>query len=120
MREFSAVYTGTNIPVDGLDGSNAGEALTGASKEVFRRSAFVEQGSIAFTGSPELEKRINAIVSTGDEGCSFSEADTQLRVWLRSRRYNTRGKLPELEKRMTETKNRLAELDHCRSGKRAG
>ena len=111
MREFSAVYTGTNIPVDGLDGSNAGEALTGASKEVFRRSAFVEQGSIAFTGSPELEKRINAIVSTGDEGCSFSEADTQLRVWLRSRRYNTRGKLPELEKRMTETKNRLAELD---------
>lgn len=71
----------------------------------------VEQGSIAFTGSPELEKRINAIVSTGDEGCSFSEADTQLRVWLRSRRYNTRGKLPELEKRMTETKNRLAELD---------
>lgn len=111
MREFSAVYTGTNVPVDGLDGSNAGEALTGASKEVFRRSAFVEQGSIAFTGSPELEKRINAIVSTGDEGCSFSEADTQLRVWLRSRRYNTRGKLPELEKRMTETKNRLAELD---------
>lgn len=111
MREFSAVYTGTNVPVDGLDGSNAGEALTGASKEVFRRSAFVEQGSIAFTGSPELEKRINAIVSTGDEGCSFSEADTQLRVWLRSRRYNTRGKLPELEKRMTETKSRLAELD---------
>lgn len=111
MREFSAVYTGTNVPVDGLDGSNAGEALTGASKEVFRRSAFVEQGSIAVTGSPELEKRINAIVSTGDEGCSFSEADTQLRAWQRSRRYNTRGKLPELEKRMTETKNRLAELD---------
>lgn len=111
MREFSAVYTGTNVPVEGLDGSNAGEALTGASKEVFRRSAFVEQGSIAVTGSPELEKRINAIVSTGDEGCSFSEADTQLRAWQRSRRYNTRGKLPELEKRMTETKNRLAELD---------
>lgn len=111
MREFSAVYTGTNVPVDGLDGSNAGEALTGASKEVFHRSAFVEQGSIAVTGSPELEKRINAIVSTGDEGCSFSEADTQLRAWQRSRRYNTRGKLPELEKRMTETKNRLAELD---------
>lgn len=111
MREFSTVYTGTNVPVEGLDGSNAGEALTGASKEVFRRSAFVEQGSIAVTGSPELEKRINAIVSTGDEGCSFSEADTQLRAWQRSRRYNTRGKLPELEKRMTETKNRLAELD---------
>ena len=111
MREFYAVYTGTSVSVEGLNGNNAGEMLTGVSRDVFRRSAFVEQGSIAFTGSPELEKRINAIVSTGDEGCSFSEADTQLRVWLRSRRYNTRGKLPELEKRMTETKNRLAELD---------
>lgn len=111
MREFSAVYTGTNVPVDGLDGSNVGEALTGASKEVFRRSAFVEQGSIAVTGSPELEKRISAIVSTGDEDCSFTEADNQLRAWQRSRRFNTRGKLPELEKRMAETKNRLAELN---------
>ena len=111
MREFSAVYTGTNVPVDGLDGSNAGEVLTGASKEVFRRSAFVEQGSIAVTGSPELEKRISAIVSTGDEDCSFTEADSQLRAWQRSRRFNTRGKLPELEKRMTETKNRLADLN---------
>ena len=110
MREFSAVYTGTNVPVDGLDGGNAGEVLTGTTKEVFRRSAFVEQGSIAVTGNPELEKRINAIVSTGDEGCSFSEADTQLRAWQRSRRYNTRGKLPELERRMTETKKRLDEM----------
>lgn len=111
MREFSAVYTGTNVPVDGLDGSNAGEVLTGASKEVFRRSAFIEQGSIAVTGSPELEKRISAIVSTGDEDCSFTEADSQLRAWQRSRRFNTRGKLPELEKRMADTKNRLAELN---------
>ncbi len=54
MREFSDVYTGTNVPVDGLDGSNVGETLTGASKDVFRRSAFVEQGSITVTGSLEI------------------------------------------------------------------
>lgn len=111
MREFSAVYTGTNVPVEGLDAANAGEMLTGASREVFKRSAFVEQGSIAVSSSPELEKRIGAIVSTGDENCSFTEADEQLRAWQRSRRYNRRGKLPELEERMAETKKRLAELD---------
>ncbi len=111
MREFSAVYTGTNVPVEGLDAANAGEMLTGASREVFKRSAFVEQGSIAVSSSPELEKRIGAIVSTGDEDCSFTEADEQLRAWQRSRRYNRRGKLPELEERMAETKKRLAELD---------
>ena len=111
MREFSAVYTGTSIPVEGLDAANAGEMLTGASREVFKRSAFVEQGSIVISSSPELEKRISAIVSTGDEDCSFTEADEQLRAWQRSRRYNRRGKLPELEERMAETKKRLAELD---------
>ena len=111
MRELSAVYTGTNIPVEGLDAANAGEMLTGASREVFKRSAFVEQGSIVISSSPELEKRISAIVSTGDEDCSFTEADEQLRAWQRSRRYNRRGKLPELEERMAETKKRLAELD---------
>ena len=111
MRELSAVYTGTNIPVEGLDAANAGEMLTGASREVFKRSAFVEQGSIVISSSPELEKRISAIVSTGDEDCSFTEADEQLRAWQRSRRYNRRGKLPELEERMAEMKKRLAELD---------
>ena len=49
MREFSAVYTGTNVPVDGLTGANAGEALTGVSRDVFRRSAFIEQGKVAVT-----------------------------------------------------------------------
>ncbi len=119
MREFAAVYTGSNVAVQGLDSANAGEMLTGVSKEVFKRSAFVEQGSIAVSGSPELEKRISAIVSTGDEDCSFTEADEQLRAWQRSRRYNRRGKLPELEDRMAVTKSRLMELqDAARESER--
>ena len=68
MREFSAVYSGTNIPVEGMTGLNAGQMLTGVGREVFRRSAFVEQGAVAVSGSPELEKRISAIVSTGGGG----------------------------------------------------
>ena len=110
MREFSAVYTGTNIPVEGMTGSNAGEMLTGATKEVFRRSAMIEQGQVTVNGSPELEKRIAAIVSTGDEDCSFAEADEQLRVWQRKRRYNRRGMLAELEQEMAEKKELLEEL----------
>ena len=91
MREFSATYTGSNVPVEGLNGSNAGEQLTGVSKEVFRRSAFIGQGAVAVSGSPELEKRISAIVSTGEEQSSYSEADERLRQWQRKRRYNRRG-----------------------------
>ena len=110
MREFSATYSGTNVPVEGMNGSNAGELLTGVSKDVFRRSAFIEQGTVAVTGSPELEKRISSIVSTGEEQTSFSEADERLRAWQRKRRYNRRGMLPELESRMYETQSRLDDM----------
>ena len=107
MREFSATYTGSNVPVEGLNGSNAGEQLTGVSKDVFRRSAYIGQGAVAVSGSPELEKRISAIVSTGEEQSSYSEADERLRQWQRKRRYNRRGLLPELEGKMDETRRRL-------------
>lgn len=111
MREFSATYTGTGIPVEGLTGANAGELLTGVSKEVFRRSAFISQGAVAVGGNPELEKRIGAIVSTGEEQSSYSEADERLRQWQRKRRYNRRGLLPELEARMDDTQRRLELMD---------
>ena len=110
MQEFEAVYTGTNVPVKGLNGSNAGEMLTGVSKDVFRRSAFIAQGTVAVKGSPELEKRISAIVSSGEEGCSYSEAEERLRVWQRKRRWNRRGMLPDLEGKMDETQRKLEEM----------
>ena len=110
MQEFSAVYTGSNVPVKGLNGSNAGELLTGVSKDVFRRSAFIAQGNVGVTGSPELERRISAIVTTGEEACSYTEADERLRAWQRRRRYNRKGLLPELEGKMDETQRRLEEM----------
>lgn len=110
MREFSAVYTGTNTPVEGLSGSNAGETLTGVSRDVFRRSAFIEQGGVAVTHSAELEKRISAIVSTGEEDCSYTEADAVLRQWQRKRRFNRYGRLPELEDELSHKKQLLSEL----------
>ena len=110
MQEFSAVYTGTNVPVKGLTGQNAGEMLTGVSKDVFRRSAFIAQGNVGVTGSPELEKRISAIVTTGEESGSFTEADERLRAWQRRRRYNRKGLLPALEGKMDDAQRRLEEM----------
>ena len=115
MREFQAVYSGTNNEVEELNSRNAGELLTGVSREVFRRSAFVEQGNISVTGGAELEKRISSIVSTGEEETSFSEADEKLRVWMRRRRYNRNGELPEIEARLDDA-NR--ELEEARDGAR--
>ena len=113
MREFSAVYTGSNVAVEGLTGSNAGEMLTGVSRDVFRRSAFIAQGALSVSGSVELEKRINSIVSTGEESSSYSEAEAKLRSWQRQRRYNRHGLLPELESHMDEAQEKLRQLENA-------
>ena len=110
MREFTATYTGTNTPVDGMTGQNAGELLTGVTKDVFRRTAFVGQGAVAVSGSPDLEKRISAIVTTGEEQSSYTETSERLRAWQRKRRFNRRGLLPELEGEMDELPKRLDDM----------
>lgn len=86
MRTFEAHYTGTGLPVPELTGTDVGQILTGVSREVFDRSAFIRQGAIPVTGSPELEKRISSLVFAGDEDTSYSDADDTLHSWLRKRR----------------------------------
>lgn len=110
MREFTAVYTGTNTKVEELNSQNAGKQLTGVSRDVFNRSAFIAQGAVAVTGSPELEKRINSIVGSGDEDNSYSETDERLRAWQRKRRWNRKGFLPELEGKIDGTERKLDEM----------
>lgn len=111
LRGFSAVYTGTDIPVPDLTAADAGEQLTGVSAEVFARTAFIGQGGLVVTGTPELEKRISAIVTSGEEASSYTEADAQLRAWLRRRRSGQHGALPELEGRITTVEEQLHRLE---------
>ncbi len=108
MREFSAVYTGTADSVPGLKGTDAGLVLTGMPKAVFESSVFVRQSGLAVSNSAELEKRINAIISTGDdEALSFTDADAALRAWLRKRRHNRSGALPVLEGEINEKRDAI-------------
>lgn len=113
MREFSAVYTGTGESVPGLTGANAGETLTGAAKGVFERSAFIKQANIAVSGSPELETRIASLVSSGAEDECWDDADARLRSWQRARRWNRRGRIPELENEIAEKDETLRGLKNA-------
>ena len=111
MREFSAVYTGTSIPVEGMDAANAGQLLTGVSRDVFARSAFIGQGAAAVTGSPELEKRIQSIFSTGEEEVSFTEANDRLSAWQRKRSYRQQGFLPDVDGKINDLKESIERAD---------
>jgi hypothetical protein len=64
---FSAADAATGEEIELLTGENAGEVLLGVSRGVYERSAFIGQGAMSFTGERELEKRIAALVSSGEE-----------------------------------------------------
>lgn len=68
MGRFSAVYTGSGETVDGLTAADCGETLLGVPCEVYERSAFIRQSSLTVDASTELERRIAALITTGEEG----------------------------------------------------
>ena len=110
---FSAVYTGTEEPVPGLTADNCGALLTGVGREVFERSAFIGSGgNLTVTAAPELEKRIAALVSSGEEDVSFSQTEARLKEWLNRRKVNRSvGLIPKLEGELDQVREALAQLE---------
>ena len=80
---FSAAYTESGLPVEGMTGANCGETLMGVPKRVYQRSAFVRQAGLGLTPDDELEARLSALVTTGDEAVSFAAADKRFPRILR-------------------------------------
>lgn len=109
---FSAVYTGTQEPVPELTAQTCGEVLLGVSREVWERSAFIGSApTLAIDGTPELERRIAAIFSSGQEDVSFSQAQDRLKEWLRRRQHNRSGMIPKLEDELARTEDTLSRMD---------
>lgn len=109
---FSAVYAGTEEAVPGLSASVCGEMLTGVGQEVFLRSAFLGGGNLAVTAAPELERRIAALVTTGQEDVSFSQGMERLRAWKNRRQVNrSTGEIPRLEGELARTEESLARIE---------
>lgn len=111
---FSAVYTGTQEPVPGLTAANCGELLTGVGAEVFTRSAFLGDGNLSLTAAPELERRIAALVSSGEEDVSFSQAMERLKTWKNRRQVNRSvGEIPKLEGELEQVRDSLSRLEEA-------
>lgn len=108
MGDFQALCAGTADPAPGLTGTNCGETLLGVSREVYARSAFIRQGGVAVSQDPGLERRIAALVTSGEEGTSYTEAVEALKKQLNRRRHNKTGRLPALEAELQETEALLA------------
>jgi hypothetical protein len=108
--DFRAYETQTGLPVSELTGANCGEKLLGVERSVFLRSGFLRLSDLPVTQDESLRRRLNALVTTGDESGDADRLAQTLKDLKNKCRYNRSGLLPQAEAKQTEIQQKLAEL----------
>ena len=111
MNEFRAYETETGLPVSELRPDNCGQLLLGVEKSVFLRAGFLRLTDLPVTQDDALRRRLNNLVTTGDEGSDadkLRESLKNLKNKCRSNRAN--GLIPEAESEYNKRKEQLWEL----------
>ena len=65
--KFRAYETATGLEVAELTATNCGQILLGVEKGVFTRAGFIKLTDLPVTQDDALRRRLNALVTTGDE-----------------------------------------------------
>ena len=67
MGDFRAYETRSGLDVPELNARNCGQMLLGVEQSVFRRAGFIRHADLPVTQDEALRRRLNALVTTGDE-----------------------------------------------------
>lgn len=110
MGIFRAYETASGVPITELTAENCGRTLCDVERSVFERTAFIRQLGMAVTEDTQLEQRLSALVTTGEEGKSYSELENALKKLKSSYSYRGSGKIPRLNARIAEMERRLDEI----------
>lgn len=111
LGEFRAYETASGLPVEELTGENCGQKLLGVEQSVFRRAGFIRQSELPVTQDEALRRRLNALVTTGDESGRADQLADSLKDLKNRVRYNRKGLLPQTEQERQELEDRLRELE---------
>ena len=111
LGEFRAYETKTGLPVPELTAANCGSMLLGVEQTVFRRAGFIRFSDLPVTQDEALRRRLNALVTTGDESGSADRLGQELKELKNRIRYNRSGLLPQAESQLEEVAGKLQELE---------
>ena len=110
MGVFRAWETETGLEIPELTAANCGQLLLGVEQSVFRRAGFIRQSDMPVTQDAALRRRLNDLVTTGDETGDAQRLEKALKDLKNRCRYNRSGLLPQAEKEREELKEKLAQL----------
>ena len=112
--EFRAYETQSGLPVPELTAANCGQTLLGVEKSVFQRSGFLRLTDMPVTQDEALRRRLNALVTTGDESGTADDLMQKLRDLKNKCRHNKTGLLPQAEAQQDELLGKLSQLQQLR------
>lgn len=111
LGEFAAYETESGLPVEELTAANCGQLLLGVEQTVFRRAGFIRHAGLPVTQDEALRRRLNALVTTGDDSGAGDRLAENLKDLKNRCRYNRNGLLPQAEAERDDLEARLTELE---------
>ena len=111
LGEFRAYETESGLDIPELTAANCGQMLLGVERSVFQRAGFIRLTDLPVTQDEALRRRLNALVTTGDESGAGDLLAQKLKDLKNKCRYNRSGLLPQAEADRAELRARLTELD---------
>lgn len=111
LGEFRAYETASGLPVTELTAANCGQMLLGVEQTVFRRAGFIRHADLPVTQDEALRRRLNALVTTGDDSGAADRLAADLKDLKNKCRYNRSGLLPQAEAQWEELESKIAELE---------
>jgi len=95
--EFRAYETESGLDVPELTAANCGMELLGVERCVFVRAGFLKMTDLPVTQDDALRRRLNNLVTTGDESGAGEKLAQTLKDLKNKCRYNRGGLLPQAE-----------------------
>ena len=109
--EVKAFETHSGVSVPELAVAAPGQVLLGVEKSVFARAGFLKLSEMPVTEDESLRRRLNELVTTGDESGASDDLAQKLKDLKNKCRFNKKGLLPELEQQKADLQQKLQQLD---------
>lgn len=111
MGVFRAYETESGLEIPELTGSNCGQMLLGVERSVFSRAGFIRLTDLPVAQDEALRRRLNNLVTTGDESGTADRLGSTLRELKNKCRSNkANGLIPEAEARRDTLRQQLGSL----------
>lgn len=111
MGQFRAYETESGMDVPELTPTTCGEMLLGVERSVFLRSGFLRLTDLPVTEDDALRRRLNSLVTTGDESGAADALGQKLRDLKNKCRSNrSNGLIPQAEAEKAAIEDKLRQI----------